>query len=68
MAIRTFADSASEDINYGRNTKRSRCCLPIELHDKARIKLARLAAAFSLDDLSTLPGNRFEALKGDRLG
>ncbi|MEQ1605567.1 MAG: type II toxin-antitoxin system RelE/ParE family toxin [Pyrinomonadaceae bacterium] len=68
MAIRTFADSASEDISYERNTKRPRSCLPIELHNKARIKLARVAAAASLEDLSTLPGNRFEALKGDRFG
>jgi toxin HigB-1 len=68
MAIKTFADPASEDINYERNSKRSRNCLPIELQAKARIKLARIAAAASLEDMSTLPGNRFEALKGDRIG
>lgn len=34
----------------------------------ARRKLDRLEAATSLRDLSALPGNRFEALKGDRLG
>jgi proteic killer suppression protein len=38
------------------------------LHEKARIKLARLHAAETLKDLMTLPGNRFEALKGDRRG
>jgi len=32
----------------------------------ARIKLDRLEAATSLIDLAALPGNRFEALKGDR--
>jgi proteic killer suppression protein len=31
-----------------------------------RLKLDRLEAATSLRDLSALPGNRFEALKGDR--
>jgi proteic killer suppression protein len=34
----------------------------------ARLKLDRLEAAISLTDLSALPGNRFEALKGDRSG
>lgn len=38
------------------------------LHDKARIKLARLHAAEALSDLATLTGNRFEPLKGDRKG
>jgi len=32
----------------------------------ARLKLDRLEAATSLRDLSALPGNRFEALAGDR--
>lgn len=34
----------------------------------ARLKLDRLEAALSLADLAALPGNRFEALKGDRRG
>ena len=34
----------------------------------ARLKLDRLEAATSLKDLSALPGNRLEALKGDRKG
>ena len=45
--------------------------LPIDvvvLHEKARVKLARLHAAESLMDLATLPGSRLEALKGDRKG
>jgi proteic killer suppression protein len=33
-----------------------------------RIKLDRLEAAHRLGDLAALPGNRFEALKGDRKG
>ena len=32
----------------------------------ARLKLDRLEAADALRDLAVLPGNRFEALKGDR--
>lgn len=33
-----------------------------------RLKLDRLEAAVELKDLSALPGNRLEALKGDRKG
>ena len=34
----------------------------------ARLKLDRLEAAATLTDLAVLPGNRFEALRGDRKG
>lgn len=34
----------------------------------AQLKLDRLDAATSLNDLAALPGNRFEALVGDRKG
>jgi toxin HigB-1 len=34
----------------------------------ARLKLDRLESATSLEDLAALPGNRFEALVGDRKG
>jgi toxin HigB-1 len=34
----------------------------------ARLKLDRLEAATVLKDLAALPGNRFEALAGDRKG
>jgi proteic killer suppression protein len=34
----------------------------------ARLKLDRIGAATSLRDLAVLPGNRFEALVGDRKG
>jgi toxin HigB-1 len=33
-----------------------------------RLKLDRLEAATALKDLAALPGNRLEALKGDRKG
>ena len=35
---------------------------------QAEMKLDQLDAARSLQDLAVLPGNRFEALKGDRRG
>ena len=34
----------------------------------ARTRLARLDAATSLRDLAAIPGNRLEALRGDRRG
>lgn len=34
----------------------------------ARLKLDRLDAALTLKDLAALPGNRFEAMVGDRKG
>jgi toxin HigB-1 len=68
MAIKSFRDKASEEICDGVVSKAARRCLPAQLHEKARIKLARLAAAIDLSDLADLQGNRFEMLKGDRSG
>ena len=68
MGILSFRNDATEDINYGRITKQALRILPHELHKKAQIKLARLSAASKLQDLRSLPGNRIEALKGDRKG
>src|SRR5438270_11487904 len=68
MPIRGFRNRATEDINYGRRSKVAVRLLPPTLHDKARIKLARLHAADSLNDLAALPGNRLQKLVGDRAG
>ena len=38
------------------------------LERSAPLKLDRLEAAVSVKDLAALPGNRFEALSGDRKG
>jgi toxin HigB-1 len=35
---------------------------------QAEVRLDRLEAATSLSDLGTLPGNRLEALRGERMG
>ena len=42
--------------------------LPVEYHERTRIRLAALDAAMSLDDLSAVPGWRLEKLKGERAG
>jgi proteic killer suppression protein len=68
VAIYNFRNKATEDINYGRVTKNSLKLLPKTLHQKAQIKLARISAATSLEDLRELRGNRLETLQGDRQG
>ena len=68
MAIKSFKNKATEDVNYGVTSKLSRKLLPVELHEKARTKLARVAAATNLQDFQELKGNRFEFLKGNRKG
>ena len=68
MAIRSFRDKVSEDICFGMFSKQTQKRLPVDLHLKAQIKLARLAAAATLNDLIELRGNRLEHLKGDRSG
>jgi len=66
MAIKGFKNKGTEDINYGWVSKEALRILPKGLHRKAQIKIARLGAATSTQDLRDIRGNRFEALKGDR--
>ena len=68
MAIRNFKNKGTEDINYGRATKEASRTLPRELHRKAQIKLARLGAVTSMQDLQEIRGNRFEKFRGNRRG
>ncbi len=66
--IRSFKDSATEDLFYGRQTKVARKRLPVALRGKAAKKLDALDSAAILEDLRIPPGNRLEALRGDRNG
>ena len=68
VAIKSFKNKETEEINYGNVSKQNLKLLPGELHLKAQIKLARLGAAMSVHDLRDLRGNRLESLKGDRAG
>jgi proteic killer suppression protein len=61
-----FADRGTEDIYNGVASKAARRILPAGLHQKALDKLTLLDAAVSLDQLRIPPGNRLEALRGDR--
>ena len=61
--IVSFRDKRTRHFAVG---KRIRAFAAFER--SARLKLDRLEAATSLRDLSVLPGNRFETLRGDRQG
>ena len=63
-----FADRATSDLYHGVNSKRARALLPANLMQRALDKLTLLDAAVSLEQLRVPPGNRLEALRGDRAG
>jgi proteic killer suppression protein len=58
-----YRDARTKDFAAG---KRVKALSGIER--AARLKLDRLEAATGVKDLAALPGNRFEALVGDRKG
>ena len=62
--IRSFADNETEKLFRRERIRR----LPPEIQRTALRKLVQLDAAISLDDLRVPPGNRLEALTGDRVG
>ena len=66
--IRAFKDVATEDIFNGRDTKAARKRCPRQLWKIAARKLEQLDSAVDLRELRIPPGNRLEALSGDRLG
>ena len=68
IVIRSFRDQATEDLFNGRNTKAARQRLPRSLWRVATRRLDALDQAEILDDLRVPPGNRLEALRGDRRG
>ncbi|MBV9033225.1 MAG: type II toxin-antitoxin system RelE/ParE family toxin, partial [Acidobacteriaceae bacterium] len=59
----SYRDKRTRDFAEG---KRVKALFGIER--SARLKLDRMEAAVTLKDLTALPGNRFEALFGDRKG
>ena len=61
--IVSFADKETEHLASGRRVRRL-----ASVESFARRKLRQLEIAGRLDDLRVPPGNRLEALKGDRKG
>ena len=66
--IRSFRDTGTEDIFNGKASKAARKTCPKSLWKIAARKLDQLDSVISLDELSVPPGNRLEALAGDRKG
>lgn len=63
--IKTFADKSTKEFW---DTGKSHGMPPANLRSVARKKLAMLHSAGRLEDLRIPPGNRLEALQGDRKG
>lgn len=61
--IRSFKDNHTEDLASGRRVKKF-----VSIETVARRKLRQLQIAGKLEDLRVPPGNRLEALSGDRAG
>lgn len=61
--ILSYRDERTRDFGKGKRVKAFS-----GMERPARLKLDRLEAATSILDLAALPGNRFEALKGQRKG
>lgn len=64
--IRAFRNKGTEEIFNGRSTKAARKICPQGLWNIAFRKLDRLDSVLALDELRVPPGNRLEALSGDR--
>ena len=66
--IRKFGTAGTEDVFNGKNSKSARKACPRGLWAVATRKLDQLDSAECLEDLKIPPGNRLEALSGNREG
>ncbi|MEW6530986.1 MAG: type II toxin-antitoxin system RelE/ParE family toxin [Thermodesulfobacteriota bacterium] len=66
--IVSFKDEGTEDIFNGSNTKAARQTCPESLWKVAVRRLDQLDSVTALRELRVPPGNRLEALTGDRTG
>ncbi len=66
--IRSFKNQGTEDIFDGNNSKAARKLCPRDLWRIAARKLEQVDSVKDLDDLKVPPGNRLEALHGNRDG
>jgi proteic killer suppression protein len=62
--IRSFRCKETEKVWQGQSSRK----FPGEVQSRAFRKLRQLDAAQTMEDLKNPPGNRLEALKGDRKG
>jgi proteic killer suppression protein len=66
--IQSFKNAGAEDIFNGRSTQAARRICPQSLWKIATHKLDQLDPVTAIYDLQIPPGNRLEALRGDRQG
>ncbi len=66
--IQSFKDQGTEDIFNGLRTRAARKTCPEDLWRIAARKIDLLDSVVSLGELRIPPGNRLEALSGDRKG
>ncbi len=66
--INSFKDQASEDIYNGKASRLARKTCPQTIWRIAARKLDQLDAVIALEELKVPPGNRLEALSGNRKG
>ena len=66
--IRSFGDRGTEEVFNGKNTPAARRTCRRALWSTAFRKLDQIDSATDISDLRLPPGNRLEALKGDRKG
>ena len=66
--LRAFKNKATEDVYNGKATKAALRLCPKSLWKIAVRKLDQLDSVLSLDELRVPPGNRLEALSGNRVG
>ena len=68
VVIGSFADSGTEDVFNGADTRAARKSCPKSLWPTARRKLDQINRVRELQELAIPPGNRLERLRGDRVG
>ena len=66
--IQSVRDHGTEDVFNGRATRKARSVCPQAVWAVAARKLDLLDSADTIEDLRVPPGNRLEALSGDRKG
>ena len=66
--IQSFKNAGTEDVFNGKNTSAARRICPENVWKVATRKLDQLDSVTTLLELRIPPGNRLEALSGERIG
>jgi proteic killer suppression protein len=62
--IKSYRDKETRKLASGKTSRR----IPQDIHRRARMRLQRIDAAVSLEDLRVPPSHHLEALSGKRRG